>query len=272
MSTDASRSCSARRSATREISPWPGRKTRIPPSSRPSAIRTARAACSSIGARESRPEIAGFDREHAAGALDQRRIAEQAPDRGDIQGRRHHQQAQILAQQRLAVAGEGEAEIGVEAALVELVEKHRGHAVEGRIVEDHAGEDALGDHLDAGASGDAGFQPHAVADGLADRLAEHRRHARGRRPRGQPTGLQDDQLAGTNPGLLEQRERNAGGLAGARRGDEDGRVALDQGAAKRREDVLDRKSDADRPRAGGRSYVSRRRSAAPSAEARGQGR
>ena len=52
-------------------------------------------------------------------------------------------------QAALRVERQREAEIGVEGALVELVEQHRRDALERRIVEDHAGEHALGDDLDA---------------------------------------------------------------------------------------------------------------------------
>ena len=67
-----------------------------------------------------------------------------------VDGRRHHQDAQVLAQPLLGVAGKREAEIGVEGALVEFVEQHGGDPIEGGIVEDQAGEHALGDHLDPG--------------------------------------------------------------------------------------------------------------------------
>ncbi len=45
---------------------------------------------------------------------------------------------QVLAQARLRVERQREAKVGVERALVELVEQHRGDAVERGIVEDHA--------------------------------------------------------------------------------------------------------------------------------------
>ena len=57
-------------------------------------------------------------------------------------------------------------------------------------------------------------------DRLADRLAERLRHAVRRRPRREPARLQHDDLAAVDPGLVEQHERHARGLAGAGRRDE----------------------------------------------------
>ena len=57
---------------------------------------------------------------------------EQACDAGAVEGCRHDEEAQIFAKAALGVAGEGEAEVGVERALVEFVEQHGADAVEGR--------------------------------------------------------------------------------------------------------------------------------------------
>ena len=45
-----------------------------------------------------------------------------------VERRRHHEEAQILAQAPLRVARQRQAEIGIERALVEFVEQHRGDA------------------------------------------------------------------------------------------------------------------------------------------------
>ena len=49
-----------------------------------------------------------------------------------VEGRGHDEEAQILAQAALRVERQREAEIGIEGALVELVEEHRRDAVERR--------------------------------------------------------------------------------------------------------------------------------------------
>ena len=70
-------------------------------------------------------EIAGLDRKGAALAGDHRRVAEQFCDPRAVEGRRHHEDTQILAQAGLRVARQRQAQIGIERAFVELVEQHR---------------------------------------------------------------------------------------------------------------------------------------------------
>ena len=99
---------------------------------------------------------------------------------------------QIFAQRLLRVERERQAEVGVERALMELVEQNPCDAFERRIVEDHAGEYALGDNLDPGSLRYQALQPHAQADRLADLLAQCRRHARGGGAGGEAARLEQD--------------------------------------------------------------------------------
>ena len=147
-------------------------------------------------------EIARLDRKGAALAFDHRRVAEQRRHARAVDGRRHHQELEILAQPLLHVARQRQPEIGIERALVEFVEQHRRDALERGIVEHHAREHALGHHLDAGLARHLRAEAHAIADGLADRFAERRRHARGRGARGEPARLQHDDLLALRPRLL----------------------------------------------------------------------
>ena len=134
-----------------------------------------------------------------------------------VERRRHHEDPQILAQARLRVARQRQPEIGIERALVKFVEQHRGDAGQFRIVEDQAGENALGDDLDAGRARHLRAEPHAVADGLADPLAKRLRHPLGAGARRDPPRLQHDDLLAARPGRIEQRQRHPRGLAGAGR-------------------------------------------------------
>ena len=169
-------------------------------------------------------EIARLDRESAALAFDHRRIAEQLRHPRAVERRRHHQQLQVVAQALLRVARQRQAEIGIERALVEFVEQHGGDAVERRIVEDQPREDAFGDDLDARLARHLRAEAHPQADRLADLLAQRRRHALGRRARGEPARLQHQDFPVRRPGLVEQHQRHARGLAGARRRDQHGGV------------------------------------------------
>ena len=82
-----------------------------------------------------------------------------------------------------------------------LVEDDRRDAVE-QVVEEHPGEDTVGDHLDPGAVADPGLAAHPVAHRAADGLAAQVGHADRRRPRRHPSGLDDDDAA-HRPGLVE---------------------------------------------------------------------
>ncbi len=147
--------------------------------------------------------------------------ARRAEERGQalaVEGGRHHHDAQVLTQPGLHVQRQCQAEVGRQVALVELVEQQRADAVQQRVVLQHAGEDAFGDDLDAGTRGDPVLEADAVADGLADRLAELPRHELGGTARGDATRFQHHDPAAMQPRRVEQRQRHLGGLAGAGRG------------------------------------------------------
>src|SRR6185503_4669748 len=129
-------------------------------------------------------------------ALDQRRVCWRRRRRalavvhelrnpGAVDGGGHHEDAEVGAQGG-GIEREREAEIGIEAALVELVEEDGGDALELRIVEQHAGENPFGHDLDPGPGADAAVEPDAVADGLAGRLAERGGHEARRSTGGKP--------------------------------------------------------------------------------------
>ena len=67
------------------------------------------------------------------------------------------------------------------------------------IVEDHAGEDALGDDEDARLLRDPAFHAHRIADDAADLLAEEAGHATSRRACRQPARLQQQDRAVAAP-------------------------------------------------------------------------
>ncbi len=131
---------------------------------------------------------------------------------------RHHHDAQIGPQLGLHFERERETEVSAEMALVELVEDQRADAVEQRVVLQHAGEDAFGDHLDAGARTDLRFEADAVADRLAGLFTACAGHEVRGRARGDAARLQHQQLAACKPGRVQQGRRHARGLAGAGRG------------------------------------------------------
>ena len=80
-------------------------------------------------------EITGFDRKGAPLAFDYRRIAKQFRHARAVERRRHHQDAQILAQAGLRVARQSEPKIGVQRTLMKLVEQHGGDTGQFGIIE-----------------------------------------------------------------------------------------------------------------------------------------
>ena len=176
----------------------------------------ASAIASSIRRFGSRSVWACLHRKGPPLGFDDPRVAHQARDPGTVQGGGHDEDPEIVAETTLGVEREGETEIGVERALVELVEDHRADAGQFRIVEDHAGEDPLRDHLDPRRPRDLRAEADAQTHGLAHALAEGGGHALGRAAGSQaPWFEEDDPALGAEPWRIEKRQRDASGLAGS---------------------------------------------------------
>ena len=104
---------------------------------------------------------------------------------------------------------------------MELVEKHRRDPRRGPILQDHAGEDALGHDLDPGLAPDPG--PRRTRSPIVSPTASPSVAAmRSAAARGQAARFQQDQLAAVDPRLGEEHERYARRLASAGRGDKNG--------------------------------------------------
>ena len=174
----------------------------------------------------SRGEMRDFDRIAAAGAAQARRVEEPGKPLA-IQRRRHHHDAQVLAQAGLYIQRQRQAKVAGQVAFVEFVEQQRADAFQHRVVLQHAGEDALGDHLDPRARADLVLETDAVADGFADRFAKLPGHEAGGSARGDAAWFQHHELAATQPLGIQQRQRHLGGLACAwRRFQHQSRVVL----------------------------------------------
>ena len=199
-------------------------------------------------------EIACLDGIGATLALNHRGIAEQARDSRAVERRRHHEDAQVLAQTGLGVERQSEAEIGIERALVKFVEEYRRDTLQRGVVEDHPSENAFGDDLDARLRPDLRAEADTQADRLTDTLAKRLRHAGGGAAGGEPARLQHDQLAALaailGPGLVQQGERHARGLAGAGRGDEHRVRPRAQGGGQIVENGVDRQGCVEAAHAG----------------------
>ncbi len=170
-------------------------------------------------------EVAGLDGKHAPGGVHHRCAAQPRGNGARVERRRHGDDPQVLAQGGLRLAHQGEGEVRLEAALVQLVEDHAADTVQGGIVLQHSQEQAVGHDFDSGTRADLGVQPHAIADRLSDRFTEALRHASCRRPGRQPPRLLHDDLGYAEPRCVEKGERHARRLAGTRRRHQDGSIA-----------------------------------------------
>ena len=186
-------------------------------------------------------DVPRLDREGAPEAFDHRCIAEKPGHACAVDGRRHHQQLEILAQAGLHVSRERQSEVGIERTLVEFVEQERRDAVERCVVEYHAGENAFGDDFYAGPARDLGAEAHAVADRLPDGFSERRRHARCRRTRRQAARLEHDDLLPCRPRLGSEHQRHTRRLACAGGRHEHGDIAAAKRGGQRRQRIVDRK-------------------------------
>jgi hypothetical protein len=142
-----------------------------------------------------------------------RRPGDRTPGRD--RGRRHGDDAQVVAQRRLRLAHQGEGEVGLEprscnsSKITQPMPSSDGSSCSIRRNSPSVTTSmrCARSHL--------GVEPHAVADGLADMLAQSRRHAPRRGARRQPSRLLHDDLAAAQPRRIEQRQRHARRLAGA---------------------------------------------------------
>ena len=90
---------------------------------------------------------------------------------------------------------------------MEFVEDHRRDTRQLRVVEDHAGQNTFRDDEDACPGRGTVLHAHGIADRAAGLFAKQGGHAPGRSARGEPPRLQKHDLAGTEPGRVEQGKR-----------------------------------------------------------------
>ena len=159
----------------------------------------------------------------AARAADDRRIAQELRHRLGVERRGHHDDHQVLAHGLPHLAEQRDRQVGVQAALVELVEHDAADAFEERVVEQLPREHALGHDAQACRGGDLALEADVVAD-LAAELSSRspRRSALRRGPGGDAARLEQHEIRmlGRQQLCLHDRRRHARRLARARLGDE----------------------------------------------------
>ncbi len=191
---------SARAARARSISPAPGRNASTSPSSSSRARRTAAATSTAASGRHVRPRrvgaTVGAHRTSTGKGRPSASTTGAPPSRGrqprHVDRGRHGEDAEIGPQRGPGVERQRQSEVGDEVPLVDLVEHDERRPGQRRVALQAPGEDALGDHLDAGRRPDPGVVAGAVPDGPADLLAEVLGEPAGHRPRRHPAGLEHD--------------------------------------------------------------------------------
>ncbi|MNP18243.1 hypothetical protein D3C76_1107160 [compost metagenome] len=123
---------------------------------------------------------------------------------------------------------------------MELVENQQAHAFQRRVGLQAAGKNAFGHHLDTGFRPDLAVQANAVTHRFTDLLAQFTGQPFGCRPRRQAPRFEHENGLPGQPRLVQQRQRHAGGLAGAGGRFEHGFVAFFQGLAQSGQHGIDR--------------------------------
>ena len=111
--------------------------------------------------------IQTLNREAAPLGHHYRRFRQHLRQASVVQGGRHDQQFQIVAQPLLHVEQQRQRQIGLQAAFVELIEDHQRHTLQFGVLLQHAGENAFRHHFQPGLRPAFTFGAHAVAHGLA---------------------------------------------------------------------------------------------------------
>ncbi len=101
---------------------------------------------------------------------------------------------------------------------MKFVEDDDADAVEGRVVLQHANQNAVRDDLDARIGPDTRVEAHAVTDDPAHLVAKQRGHTPRRSPRREPSRLQHDNALPGQPLGAEESKRNARRLSDSRWG------------------------------------------------------
>ena len=151
---------------------------------------------------------------------DHRGPRQQGLQRHSVQGGGHDQQAEIIAQPLLALDGEGQRGIGMQAAFVELIENDERHPGKLGILLQHPGQHPLGHYLEPGRGTGATLAPHPQPDALPHLLSELARQEARDVARREAAGLQHDDAAG-QPVSAHQLQGQQGRLARAGRGLQD---------------------------------------------------
>lgn len=140
------------------------------------------------------------------------RAAEVRSDGRGIERGGHDDETEVGAAGALKTVEQGEREITFEVTFVKFIEDDGGGAIEARIAEEAAGEDAFGEKAQPrGGAGDI-FEADLVAYSGADGFAAFGGYEAGGQACGQAAGFEDQDVAAIE---IQQGGWDTGGLAGS---------------------------------------------------------
>ncbi len=131
--------------------------------------------------RRAASQITNCNRVDAARNRDHDRIFEQAGHALAIERCRHHQNTECRTELPASIQSQRQTHVGLQGTLVILIENEPGDRFERGVFLQQASEYSFGNDLDAGRSGNAGVEAHAISDRSSNRLPAQRRHPSGHR-------------------------------------------------------------------------------------------
>ncbi len=183
-------------------------------------------------------QIARFDGKHSAFAGNHGRTTEQIAHRPAVQCCGHHEQPKFRTDEPLRFKCKRQADIGLKATLVELVEQNRPVSLQLRIADQQSGQHPFGDDFQPGVRAHFGVEPHSIADRFSDRLVQCCGQPMGSGSGRQPPWLEHEELLPRQPGRIQQGQRHTGGLTSPRRGSQQSVASLRQCLSQLREHIF----------------------------------
>jgi len=174
-----------------------------------------------------------------ARAQNHRGVIQQSADRLGVQGGGHDQELEVVAQPGHHIEAEGQGQICLQAALVELVEDHQPHPGQLGIVLHPPGEHSFGNHLYLGCRRDLCLKTDPVAHGLPDLLPHLPGHETGGQPGGQAARFEHQDVFSRQPGFTQQGQGCHRGLARTWGSAEHHRLAAGELRPQRGDDFVD---------------------------------
>jgi hypothetical protein len=171
-------------------------------------------------------QVLNIEREASALGTQDGAVSEKMRDRSGVESGRHDKEAEC-GPGALQPLEQSQGKVGVEMALVKLIEHDHIDTSEVGISGQAASQNALGDKVEPGMGARYIFEANLITDGVADLFAEFPRHATRGQTGGDAARLKHQDLSGDR---RQQGRRDTGRFARAgRRFEDQSRIPLERG-------------------------------------------